>query len=508
MESGSGVMPPPVGERRRLDYKWVALSNTTIGTLMSALDTNIVIIALPTIGRELPGTSILSLLWILLGYALVTSVVLLSFGRLSDQFGRTRLYTLGFAVFTGGSLLCGLAQNGFDLVAFRMVQAIGAGFIFSNSAAILTDAFPPTERGKALGINQVSIVIGSVSGLVLGGFLTGLVGWRWIFFVNVPIGIAATLWAHLRLRELASLDTIQRVDWAGNVTFAGGLTFILVGVTFGALGVVPLSGFLLLLLAGGILLVAFLVVETRVPHPMFDLGLFRIREFSISGAAMFLSALARGAFSFVSVFYLQGPPHDLDPLTAGLYLVPVSASLATFGPLSGHLSDRWGPRGLAVLGLLTAGGGFLLLTGISATATFSQLLPGFILIGSGMGIFASPNRAAMMNAVPPRRRGVAAGTGTTLINAGITLSLGLAILVMSRSMPLGGLERIFLGSASAIALPPGPFLTSVHLVFAVSAALLFIAAVPTALRSSRPPERLRTYSGKLCEGDATLRLWM
>ncbi|HZY92133.1 MAG TPA: MFS transporter [Thermoplasmata archaeon] len=469
----------------RISYKWVALSNTTIGTLMSSLDSNIVIIALPTIGRELPGTSILGLLWILLGYSLVTSVVLLSFGRLSDQFGRTRLYTLGFAVFTVGSLFCGLSQNGPELIGFRMVQAIGAGFIFSNSAAILTDAFPANERGKALGINQISIVVGSVSGLVIGGLLTGAVGWRWIFFVNVPIGILATLWAHFRLRELASLDPVQRIDWAGNVTFASGLTLILVGVTFGALQVLAAPVDVGLGVTGIGLLGVFAYVESRIPHPMFELALFRIRAFSSSGIAMFLNALARGAFSFVLVFYLQGPPHFLDPLTAGLFLIPVSASLAALGPLSGALSDRWGSRGLAVLGLLASSAGFLLLSEVSAAASFWSLLPAFLLVGSGMGLFASPNRATMMNAVPPQRRGVAAGTGTTLVNAGVTLSLGFAVLAMSRAMSLPGLEGIFLGTGGLSSLPVGPFLNSVHLVFALSAGLLLVAVVPAALRPSK-----------------------
>lgn len=453
---------------------------------MSSLDSNIVIIALPTIGRELPGTSVLSLLWILLGYSLVTSVVLLSFGRLSDQFGRTRLYTLGFAIFTVGSLLCGLSETGTELIVFRMIQALGAGFIFSNSAAILTDAFPVTERGQALGINQISIVGGSVSGLVLGGFLTGLAGWRWIFFVNVPIGVIATLWSHYRLRELASLDAAQRIDWSGNVTFGAGLTLILVGVTFGALGAIGpalTAGFGA---SGLVLLAAFVLLERRVPHPMFDLALFRIREFSASALAMFLNALARGAFSFVLVFYLQGPPHDLDPLTAGLYLIPVSASLAVFGPVSGRLSDRLGSRGFAVLGLLTSAAGFLLLTTVTATSSFLSLLPAFVLVGSGMGIFASPNRAAMMNAVPPRRRGIAAGTGTTLINAGVTLSLGLAVLVMTRAMPLPTLGTIFLGGGGSLVLPSGPFLASVHLVFAASAVLLLVATIPAAMIGSRP----------------------
>ena len=478
--------PPVPGGGDRVAYKWIALSNTTVGTLMASLDMNIVIIALPTIAHELPGTSVLDLLWILLGYSLVTSVVLLSFGRLSDQFGRSRLYTLGLAAFTVGSFLCGISQSGPELIAARLVQAIGAGFIFSNSAAILTDAFPSNERGKALGVNQVSLVVGSVSGLVLGGLLTSTVGWRWIFFVNVPIGIGATVWSHYRLRELAALDTAQRIDWAGNISFAAGLAGVLVGVTFGALGVVSGPVGLALVLVGGAFLVGFVAIERRAVAPMFDLALFRIREFTASSAAMFLNALARGAFTFVLVFYLQGPPHDLDPLTAGLFLVPVSASLAILGPVSGTLSDRWGPRGLATLGLLLSAAGFLWLTQVTGSTTFDGLLPGFILVGAGMGIFASPNRAAMMNSVSPRRRGIAAGTGTTLINAGVTLSLGLAVLVMSRTMTLPSLEGVFLGHASGLPVAVGPFIDSVRLVFAVSAGLLLAAIVPSVLRNPPP----------------------
>ena len=486
MTGAFGAAAPP-------GYKWVALSNTTIGTLMAALDTNIVIIALPTIARQLPGTSVLSLLWILMGYSLVTAVVLLSFGRLSDQFGRTRLYTLGFAVFTVGSLLCGLSQSSIELIGFRMVQALGAGFIFSNSAAILTDAFPANERGRALGINQISIVVGAVSGLVVGGILTSLAGWRWIFFVNVPIGIVATIWSHYRLRELASLDTVQHVDWAGNLTFAAGLTSILVAVSFTALGLLGSVAFVVLLVLGIGLLGLFVYVESRVAHPMFDLSLFRLRAFSFSALAMFVNALARGAFSFVMVFYLQSPPHALSPIEAGLFLVPVSASLAAFGPVSGSLSDRYGPRGLASLGLVVSAAGFLVLTQVTADASFSTLLPAFVLIGAGMGLFASPNRAAMMNAVPPRRRGIAAGTGTTLINSGMTLSLGLAILIMSRSLPFASLDAIFLGAstgAGAGLVPVTEFLSSVHLVFAISAGLLLASVIPSVLRSGpAPPDR-------------------
>lgn len=465
-------------------YKWIALSNTTLGTLMAALDTNIVLIALPSIGRSLPGTSPLDILWILMGYSLVTAVLLLSLGRLSDQFGRTRMYTLGFAVFTIGSALCSFSQTGIELVLFRMVQGLGAALLLANAAAILTDAFPPHERGRALGVNQVSIVVGAVSGLLLGGILTGTLGWRSIFYVNVPIGIFATIWGYYRLHELAELDRVQEVDWMGNLTFGGGLTILLAGITFAALGVVSVGILYLLLVLGGLLMVVFVAVEQRSSHPMIDLRLFRIPVFSGSSIAIFLNSLARGAFSFVIVFYLQGPPRFLSPLAAGLWLIPVSAALACLGPVSGILSDRYGSRPFAVAGLLVSSAGFFLLTTISSTSSFEGLLPGFLLIGGGLGIFASPNRASMMSSVPPRRRGVAAGTGTTLMNVGSTLSLGVAVLALARGLPPQSLAIIFTGSSAQVpaSFSPVEFLSGIHMVFLLSGLVLLVAVIPSVLR--------------------------
>jgi EmrB/QacA subfamily drug resistance transporter len=473
-----------------VQYKWVVLSNTTIGTLMASLDTNIVLIALPTIGKELPGTTVFTLLWILLGYSLLTSVVLLNFGRLGDMYGRVKLYTLGFAIFTVGSALCGLSQTGTELVLFRLVQAVGAAFLFANAAAIITDAFGPNERGRALGINQVSIVVGAVTGLVLGGILTSLLGWRSIFYVNVPIGIVATWRAYVGLRELSRPQVEHTLDWAGNITFAGGLTAILLAVTLFALGSLRIESFVALLVTGLALLVLFIGIEQRVRHPMFDLSLLKIRMFSASITAIFLNALARGAFSFVMVFYLQGPPHFLSPLNAGLYLIPVSASLAAIGPISGALSDRYGSRPFAVLGLLVSAAGFLWLTQIGATTGFPQLVGPFILVGLGMGLFAAPNRASMMSSVPPTRRGVASGIGTTLVNSGATLSLGVAIVVMAKALPLGSLTAIFLGTAHGTLGPGGigRFIDATHSVFELSAVLLLIALLPAALR----PRETRT----------------
>jgi len=473
-----------------MQYKWKVLSNTTVATLMAAIDTNIVLISLPTIGRDLPGTSATTLLWILLGYSLLTAVVLLNFGRLSDMFGRVRLYVLGFAVFTVGSLLCGFSQTGLELVSFRLLQAVGAGFLFSNSAAIITDAFPPNERGRALGINQVSIVVGAVSGLVLGGIITSTIGWRWIFFVNVPIGLLATVRARYDLRELVKPAEPPHIDYVGNLVFAVGLTLLLLGITLGALGNVSAAAGIAMGVAGLALLGLFVYVESREASPMLDLSLFRNSEFSASAVAMLLNALARGAFSFVLVFYLQGPPRFLSPLTAGLFLIPVSASLATFGPISGWLSDRYGPRWFLISGLLTSAVGFLWLSTIGNDESFVALAPPLILVGAGMGLFAAPNRAAMMTAVPPGRRGVASGIGTTLLNSGVTISLGVTLIVLSQVLPHASIVAILLGSPSG-PVPAGVasgFLESIHVVFLASAVLLLVALIPSALRHPPRPE--------------------
>jgi EmrB/QacA subfamily drug resistance transporter len=472
-----------------MEYKWRVLTNTTVATLMSAIDGNIVLISLPTIGRELPGTTTTLLLWILLGYSLLTAVVLLNFGRLSDMFGRVRLYVLGFAIFTGGSALCGFSQTGLELVLFRLVQAVGAGFLFSNSGAIITDAFPVNERGRALGINQVSIVAGAIAGLVLGGVITSTIGWRWIFFVNVPIGIFATIRAHTGLRELARPETTARIDWVGNIVFAAGLVVLLLGITLGALGQISDPLALVLVAAGGVLLVAFVGVELRERSPMLDLSLFRNRQFSASALATLLNALARGAFTFILVFYLQGPPRFLSPFSAGLYLVPVSASMVAFGPVSGWLSDRFGPRPFLLAGLVVSAVGFLWLSTIGPAATFAQLTGPLILVGSGMGLFAAPNRAALMTAVPPGRRGVASGIGTTFVNTGATISLGLTLVIMTSVLSRPEIQAIFLGTAAAgVPFTAGAkFLEAIHGIFLASTGLVLAAIVPSALRGGKPP---------------------
>lgn len=466
-----------------VEYKWVVLSNTTLGTLMSSLDGNIVLIALPTIARDLPGTFLFDLLWILLGYQLVTATVLVNFGRLADMFGRVRLYNFGFALFTVGSAVSSLSQNSAQLIGFRLIQALGAGFLFSNSAAIITDAFPEDQRGMALGINQVSIVIGSVLGLVLGGLLASVAGWRSIFWVNIPIGVFATAWSHYKLRELAVINKREKLDLLGNFSFAGGLALVLTAVTLYVIS--SLSLFLLITMSatGIVLLVLFVLVERRTPQPMFDLSLFRIRMFTAGNVAIFLNALARGAVSLVLVFYLQGPTMRLSPLTAGIFLIPISLSLALFGPISGWLSDRYGARLLSSAGLLVSSVGFVLLTGIGPTITFQQLSLPLVFVGSGMGLFASPNRASIMNSVPVSERGVASGTSTTLVNVGTTFSLAIAFTVMSLTTPMKDLQTVFLGVQGSESAPwIGSFIGSIRSVYYLSTLFLLVAIVPSVMR--------------------------
>ncbi len=461
-----------------MDYKWVALSNTTLGVLMASLDINIVLIALPSIGADLKGMNAFNVLWVILGYQLVIASVLVNFGRLSDMFGRVKLYNAGFALFTIGSGLCSISQSADQLIAFRVVQATGSAFLFSNSAAIITDAFPTQERGRALGINQVSIVAGSVAGLVLGGALTTIVGWRAIFWVNLPIGIFATLWSHFRLKELTKLPTEHKLDIGGNITFAMGLLTLLLAVTLNAilgLGTVLTAAFLAISLT---LFISFIQIERRAKSPMFDLDLFKNRVFNSGNETIFLNALARGSFSLVMVFYLQGPLMGLTPLEAGIFLIPLSVSLSIMGPISGSLSDKFGFRPFVLIGLAMSAVGFLLMTRIGETVTQSEIVIPLILIGGGIGIFASPNRSSIMNSVPWYRRGVASGISTTLINAGNTMSIGLAFLFMSLVTPKYILDLIFSGlPVSHTTFSPASFLTSVHIVFYASAAMLLISII-------------------------------
>lgn len=449
---------------------------------MASLDRNIVLIALPSIATEL-HTSLITLVWIAIGYWVITASMLLTFGRLADMFGRVKLYNLGFALFTIGSGLCCVSQTGEQLIVFRIIQALGAAFIFSNSSAILSDSFPESERGRALGINQMSIVVGSVMGLVIGGALTSYFGWRSIFWINIPIGIFATVWAFSKLKELGTIKK-EKIDWLGNLLFAGGLIVLLVGITFGSFHLLNIFETILFILTGFSLLILFYKNEKKVSFPMMDLTLFRLRLFSSSNIAIFFNSLARGAFTFVMVFYLQGPTMLLSPLDSGIYLIPVSLALAIVAPITGWFFDKYRFQIISQAGLIVSAIGFVLLTTMGPTISYVDAILPLALIGAGMGIFTSPNRATIMNSVPSNRRGVATGISTTLVMTGSAFSIGLVFLIFSTLLPSESVAVIFSGSTDHTSLNSiqftnanlDRFILSIHVIFIISA-LLMISSV-------------------------------
>jgi MFS family permease len=508
----------PVTHIGGVDYKWIALSNTTLGILMATLNSSIVLIALPTIFTGIninpltPGNTGF-LLWILMGYMVVTSTLLVTCGRISDMLGRVKMYNLGFAIFTVGSLLLFLTPNSgstgaLELIGFRIVQAVGGSFLFANSAAILTDAFPAKQRGLGLGINQIAAIGGSVVGLILGGVLAAI-NWRLVFLVNVPFGIAGTVWAYLMLKETAKIREHQRLDIWGNITFAAGLTILLVGITYGLMpygsqSMGWTSPWVLAALVGGVvLLIAFGVIESRVDDPLFRLDLFKIRPFAAGNISAFLGSMARGGLQFMLIIWLQGiwlPIHGYSfsqtPLWAGIYMLPMMVGFFVAGPVSGYLSDHFGARPFTTGGMIVATVSFVLLTFLPADfnyVTFSVLL---FAVGIGMGLFASPNTSSVMSSVPAENRGVSSGMLATLQNSGMLFSMAffftIVIVGLSGSLPTtlqSGLVRAGLPAASArvIAhLPPTAALFSAFLGYNPMAHLVppaVLAHLPAATRA-------------------------
>jgi MFS family permease len=446
----------PVGD----NYKWVALFISTLGMLMATIDGTIVLIALPDIFRgigldPLQAGNSFYLLWMILGFLVTTSVLVVTLGRMGDIYGRVRMYNLGFAVFTFFSLLLSITPMtghaaGIWLITMRIFQGVGAAMLMANSAAILTDAFPVNQRGMALGVNQAAAFSGTFIGLILGGILAPI-NWRLIFLVSVPIGLFATVWGYLRLRELGQRQP-ARIDWPGNITFATGLILIMVGITYGiepygahAMGWT--SPLVLGCLGLGVaFLIAFCVIETKVADPMFRLQLFKIRAFTSGVLASFLAALSRGGLMFMLIIWLQGiwlPLHGyaftVTPLWAGIAMIPLTVGLLIAGPISGILSDKYGARPFATGGMLCAALAFFLLELLPVD--FPYWVFGLLLFFAGLSMasFGSPNRTGVMNSLPPQHRGAGSGMNTTFQNSAQVVSIGiffsLMIVGLSSSLP-------------------------------------------------------------------------
>jgi len=504
----------------KMEYKWTVLTNTTLGGLMASINMTIVLISLPTIFRGLnidptaPGEFIM-LLWVMMGYSIILATLLVTFGRISDLFGRTRLYTLGFLIFTLGSILLSVIPDGTGnkgaemLIGFRMVQAVGGGLLMVNSTALITDAFGPNERGRALGINQIAFIAGSLVGLVAGGLLASA-NWHLVFVVNIPFAVAGSLWSIFKLKQSVKGPKVP-MDISGNLALGGGLILISLGFTY---ALVPYGQstmgwgspwVLTSFIVGVILLFIFVFVETKVKYPLFNLHLFRIRAFSFGNFAGFLSSLGRGAIMFLLIIWLQGiylPLHGYSytstPFWAGIYMLPMLAGFIVLGPIGGMLTDKYGARTFATAGMIIIAVSLYLLTLLpyNFNVWYFELI--ILMNGIGSGLFAAPNTTAIMNSLPPESRGVGNGIYTTLNNIAQTISMAIffsiAITIFSQDLPSSlystslsmGLPSIL---ASAISTIPAS-----GALFAAFLGINPIASLPASMLSHIPPAALKALT--------------
>jgi EmrB/QacA subfamily drug resistance transporter len=461
-------------------YKWWALSCTSLGMLLATINSGTLIIALPDLGRSL-HTSVLQLVWVILAYMIASTVLVLTAGRLSDLFGRKQAYIGGFVVFALASLGAGFSGDATQLLLWRILQGIGGAFLFANAAALVTDAFPREQLGVAMGTNTMVAAIGLVLGPVLGGALVAI-DWPWVFWFNVPLGLAGAIWGGLILRELAKPDEVRGLDIPGTLTFVVGLTGLVYGISRGGL-----TGWGDPLVVGGlvvaaILLPAFVVIEARSRAPMLDLDIFRNRMFAAATGAAFINGLSRFALMFVFVFYYQGAQGD-DAITAGIKLAPLAVGMLVASPLAGIWADRHGSRMLAAMGMVVSAIGLALMTTLGQHTPYWQGMVWLTIVGIGSGMFNSPNTAAMMGTVAPQRRGVAAGARMMLQNTGAVLSIAFVLAVVTNAVPTDVLLKIFSGVASGLSdATLAPFIHNMHVALWVLAATSLVGAFVSLLR--------------------------
>lgn len=505
-----------------MEYKWTVLTNTTLGGLMASINMTIVLISLPTIFRGLSIDPTASgeftiLLWVLMGYSIVLATLLVTFGRLSDIFGRTRLYTLGFLIFTAGSVMLSIIPDGsgnagaYTLIGFRMFQAVGGGLLMVNTTALITDAFSSDERGKALGINQVAFIAGSLIGLVLGGILASY-NWHFVFLVNIPFAVAGSIWSVVKLKETTERIKVP-LDYAGNILLGGGLIIISLGFTY---TLVPYSTFamgwnnpwvIIAFVTGIAMIFLFIFVERSVKSPMFDISLFKIKPFAFGNLAGMLASLGRGAVMFLTIIWLQGIylplnnyPYSVTPFWAGIYMLPMMGGFVILGPIGGMLTDRYGARVFSTAGMIITAISLYLLT--TMPADFSNRLWEFegilLLNGIGMGLFAAPNTTSIMNSLPPKSRGAGSGMRFTMQNIGQTISMAvffsITITVFSQDLPSSMYNLgIHLGLPAQLSsliseIPPSGAL------FAAFLGINPISALPSSALAGLPPGIVSTIT--------------
>jgi EmrB/QacA subfamily drug resistance transporter len=489
--------PPETGLRSRFgvaaesaDYKWWALSCTSLGMLLAATNSGTLIIALPDLERSL-HTSLLALVWVILAYLIAATVLVLAAGRLSDLFGRKRAYVGGFLVFALASLGAGFSPDGTVLILWRILQGTASAFLFANAAALVTDAFPKEQLGLAMGANTMVAAVGLVLGPVLGGALVAI-SWHWVFWFNVPLALAGAAWGMLVLHELSEPDSVRGYDVLGTVTFVLGLTGLVLGVSRGGLSgwhdPIVIGG----LIAAALLLPAWIAIERRSRAPMLDLNLFNDRLFAAATAAAFINGLARFALMFLFVFYYQGAQSN-TPIEAGIKLMPLAIGMLVCSPLAGIHADRHGSRTLAAAGMLVTAAGLAAMVSLGVHTPYWQSGLLLFVVGAGSGMFNSPNTAAMMGSVPAHRRGIAAGARTLLQNTGAVLSIAFVLAIVTSAVPKATLFAVFSGLTRGLSEQKlAPFISNMHVALLVLAVTSIIGAGVCLLR----PRHLRDEAGE------------
>ncbi len=475
------------------NYKWWALSCTSLGMLLAATNSGTLIIALPDLERSLHA-SLLALVWVILAYLIAATVLVLTAGRLSDLFGRKRAYVGGFLVFALASLGAGFSPNVDVLILWRVLQGIGSAFLFANAAALVTDAFPKEQLGLAMGANTMVAAVGLVLGPVLGGALVAI-SWHWVFWFNVPLALAGAGWGALILRELAKPDAVRGYDVLGTTTFIVGLTGLVLGVSRGGLSgwddPVVIGG----LLAAAVLLPTWVLIERRSRAPMLDLDIFNSRLFAAATAAAFINGLARFALMFLFVFYFQGAQSN-SPIEAGIKLIPLALGMLVASPLAGIYADRHGSRTLAALGMLVSAAGLAAMTTLEVNTPYWQSGLWLLVVGVGSGMFNSPNTAAMMGAVPAYRRGIAAGARTLVQNTGAVLSIAFVLAIVTSAVPKSTLFAVFSGLTKGLSAEKlAPFIANMHAALWVLAATSLLGAAVCLMRPRHAPDPSAARAG-------------
>jgi len=467
---------------KHLEYKWIALSCTTLGAFFSVLSGSTLIIALPEIMKDLHADMGI-IMWTIMIYMLVLTILVPCLGRVADIVGRKKLFVSGFIVFTLGSLFCGFAQNGWQLLFYRFIQSIGGSLLIANSTPIVADAFPKNELGKAMGINGMTISVATVIGPILGGALIAI-GWRYIFFVNIPIGIIGSIWAGLKLKELDVLPAEQKFDWAGTITFSIGMLALLMALTVGSFEGWLNWAVILQFVIALVFMTVFVIIENRVKQPMLDLELFRNRCLAYAYSSNLLNGIARGAITFLLVFYFQGIK-SIDPVMAGIMLAPFALSMMIAAPISGMLSDRIGSRKLSSFGLLVSAIGLIGMMRMTEHTSIFELGVWMFIAGLGSGIFFPPNTSAIMGAVPTERRGIAAGVRTMMNNAGNVISIALAMAIISSSITPQALQGLFAGTqVGSQGIAVGQFMAGLRTAFTISFFISLMASGMAALKGN------------------------